>query len=262
MTRFLISICFVLAIMLRGGVPAAAQDEAPVVLYLKTNLPEALVYTDSLYLGRANQHAFTIPADRKELRLVAPDLASWSVQAITADIEAGPGDTLTLTVDFPYYYQIESVPFDARVFLEQPQARTLLGETPLVYTSTEPLRGMIFVTKDGYIAERFTPGEEIWNFHRTVLTREEIEEAIAEGHWKPEGKSRKWLAIAAGGVSLASGIAAVAFKAKADRRYDRYVLTGDPTLRGGFERYDRYAAISLGAMQVGIGVLAIRLVLD
>ena len=240
-----------------------AQDEGAVVVHLQTNLPEALVYSDSVFLGQADLRVFSLEKSQSEIRLVAPSIDSWSIPSVGTHIDASPGDTIQVKLDFSYYYQIESVPFDARVFLEQPDTRTLLGSTPLKYTSDKPLKGMLLVSSEGYESVRFSPGEEIWNYHRTVMTREEeIEESIAEGYWKPDRKTGPWLELIAGSVALASGIAAIRFKAKADRRYDRYALSGDPTLRPGFERYDRYAAVSLGAMQVGIGVLAIRMVID
>ena len=260
--RFLSGIVALIAGFVLNG-QCLAQD-ATYVVYLQTNFPEALVYSDSLYLGPASLGVFHVPGQDDELRLVPPAVDMWSVPAVRKHIDASPGDTVRVSIDFPYHYQIESVPFTAQVFLEQPGARTLLGTTPLSHQVMEPLRGMLLVQKDGFEPERFSPGEAVWNYHRTVLREEEIiEEAIAEGkYWKPERRAGRWLEIAAGSVALVSGVAAIHFKAKADRRFDRYAISGDPTLRGGFERYDRYAAVSLGAMQVGLGVLAFRLVID
>ena len=54
---------------------------------------------------------------------------------------------------------------------------------------------------------------------------------------------------------------AVHFKFKADRRYDRYVETGDPALRPAIKRYDTYSGVALGVMQAGAGLFAVRLIL-
>ena len=47
----------------------------------------------------------------------------------------------------------------------------------------------------------------------------------------------------------------------ADNRFDRYQETGDPLLRPTIRTYDTRSAVALGAMQAGVGVFAIRLVL-
>jgi hypothetical protein len=61
-------------------------------------------------------------------------------------------------------------------------------------------------------------------------------------------------------VALAAGIVAVHYKFKGDDLYDEYNETGDPALRNNIDRYDNYSAIALGTMQIGVGVLAFRMV--
>jgi len=239
---------------------SAGQDVLPVVIDLKTNFPESIVYADSLYLGRAENRLIEVPATTNLLWLVPPATDSWSLAPISIALSAAPGDTLDLTLNFQYHYKLESVPFSAQVFIERPYERLLLGETPLLYKSDTPLRGMLLVSKEGYEPKRFTPGEELWNHHYVELELEN--EQLAEEYWRPQKRSGRWIDVLVGSASLASGIVAIHFKMKADRRYDEYARSGNPALRGGFERYDRYAAISLGAMQVGLGVLAVRFVID
>ena len=94
----------------------------------------------------------------------------------------------------------------------------------------------------------WTPGEKIWNQHYITLEENVDEVQLAKAFWRPGDKSTRWIDYLAGGVAVASGVMAVRFKTKADRRYARYERSGDPTLRPGFERFDRYAAISLGTI--------------
>lgn len=238
----------------------SAQETSNIVVDLKTNLDESIVYADSLLLGRALNGRFEVPAMTKKIWLVPPEVDSWSISPLYAELSAVPGDTVALSMNFQYHYKLESIPFAAEVFFEQPNERVLLGETPLDYKSDLPLRGMLLVSKEGFKPKRFSPGEDLWNHHYVELELEN--EALAEEYWHPGKKSGRWLNILAGGAVIASGVAAIRFKSKADSRYDEYALSGDPALRGGFERYDRYAAISLGTMQAGIGFLAVRFVLD
>lgn len=252
--------CFLLVFALSFPKGLAAQESSRVVIDLTTNLDDSIVYADSLYLGRAMDGRFEVSATTNKIWLVPPNVDSWSIAPLFAEISAVPGDTIQLAMYFQYHYKLESIPFDAEVFIEKPGKRTLLGETPLDYKSDMPLRGMLLVSKDGFKPKRFTPGEDLWNQHYVELELED--EALAEEYWHPGKRSGRWLNVLVGGAVLASGVAAIRFKSKADSRYDQYALSGDPSLRGGFERYDRYAAISLGTMQAGIGFLAVRFVID
>ncbi|MEM0964322.1 MAG: prenyltransferase, partial [Bacteroidota bacterium] len=69
-----------------------------------------------------------------------------------------------------------------------------------------------------------------------------------------------------GAAALAAGAVAVHFKFRADSVDDRYRSEtsperGDEALLDEALRLDRYSAAALGAMQVGVGVLALRFVL-
>jgi len=253
--------CLLVTVLALSFVDTFAQNG--VVVRLQTNLPDALVYADSVRVGRAASDFFLIPRSTRRLRLVPSKSDSWSITPIWRDIALSTGDTLSLELNFPYHYKIESNPFGAEVFLETPEGRSRLGDTPLLHTADSPLRGMLFVHKEGFESQRLTPGDEVWNHHHLALdVLEEGTLAAAVEVWIPKRQSRKWITYVAASTALVSGVLAVHYKLKADSRYDRYALSGDPNLRGGFERMDRNAAIALGTMQVGLGVLAIRLIIN
>ena len=193
--------------------------------------------------------------------LFPPQLDSWSISPLVQPIDLTLSDTVEVEVNFPFHYKVESIPYEANVYWEKVDERVLIGATPLLYLSEDPIRGMLLVTREGYEPLRLTPGEEIWNFHHVDLVPVSAGQEVVETYWHPEKRTGRWIDVAAGGVAIVSGILAIRYKTKANRRFDRYALSGNPELRSGFERYDRYSAISLGAMQAGIGVLAIRFVL-
>lgn len=262
-TGFLFGLLAALLLVSAIGMPAQSHAQAlsSRVVEIRTNVENAMVYADSVYIGRASDKFFTLSHTTKTLRLVPPNLDSWSMSPLVADLETEQGDSLVLDLDFLYHYRVESVPYDAQVFLETPGERILLGDTPLLYAIDDPIRGMLLVTKSGFEPLRITPGEKIWNQHYISLETKIVEEELAKAFWKPGNKSTRWIDYVAGGVALASGVMAVRFKTKADRRYARYENSGDPDLRPGFERFDTYSAVALGTMQVGIGVIAVRLIL-
>ncbi len=253
-------------VWLLGGVgvlpdTAHAQALTSRMIDLRSNMGSAMVYVDSVYIGRVSDQFFTVPSTAQYLILVPPSIDSWAIPPLESNLQQLAGDTLKMSLDFQYHYRVESIPYDAQVFVETPGDRTLLGDTPMLQAFDDPIRGMLLVVKDGYEPLRLTPGEEIWNQHHVSLKEKMVEDG-PHAFWKPGNKSSRWVSMLAGGVALASGALAVHYKFKADRRYARYEETGDPDLRPGFERYDRYAGVALGTMQVGIGVLAVRLVLN
>jgi hypothetical protein len=249
----------VLALGSLAGSPAGAQ---PRVVVLTSNMPEALVYADSLWLGRAGEQVFTLPPTAQRLRLVSASPGVWSVAPREALLDDIRTDTLHLTLHFPYQYQIESIPFGAPVYRSTPQGRVLLGETPLQYTQDQPLQDTLLLDLHGYLVERIVPGTAQWNRHtRTLRPVDEQVLATPALKWDTPRRRNRWIDYAALGTSLVSGVVAVHYKIRADHRYDRYLENGDPTLRPDIERYDRYSGIALGVMQGGLGLVALRLVL-
>ena len=73
-------------------------------------------------------------------------------------------------------------------------------------------------------------------------------------------KRRKWINYTAAGTSVVAGILAIHFRTKADNRFDDYLETGNPALKKQVQRLDVQSGLALGAMQIGVGVIAFRLV--
>ena len=70
----------------------------------------------------------------------------------------------------------------------------------------------------------------------------------------------KWINYTAAGTSLVAGILAIHFRTKADNRFEDYLETGNPGLKKQVQRLDVQSGLALGAMQLGVGVIAFRLV--
>ena len=87
---------------------------------------------------------------------------------MTAPFTATTGDTLELRLPFPYHYHIETIPYGASVFLETPEGRLPVGETPVLYKVPHVPGGPFIIERQGYMPEQLMPGQEVWN--RYVLT--------------------------------------------------------------------------------------------
>ena len=241
--------------------PAAAQGQAAV--QVSTNWPEAVVYADSLRLGLADESTtYQIPARTGRIRLVPPERATWSIQPVSAPLSVAPGDTASLTMDFPYHYRIESIPYGVTVYHRaEAGERRALGQTPLLYKTERPLQDPLVIDEPGYQVADIQPGQDIWNEHLVELTPTTSQSERAVVSWEPPAQRRSWIDIAAVGVAAAAAAVSIHYKFKADRLYEEYQQSGDPALRPDIKTYDTRAAVSLGVMQVGFGVFAIRLAL-
>lgn len=259
--------CLLLVAVVALTTVPTASGQAPGggegVVVVSTNLPEAVLYADSVRIGPVSDGAHhRLEAGARTLRLVAPSSVSWSVEPVERRVTIGATDTVTVDLRFPYHYAVTSVPFGASVYAETPGGRVALGETPLVHVQPEPLTGMLVVERPAYATERFAPGASVWNPVDAVLTP--VAPAPSAAHevaWEPPTQRLQWLDYASLAVAVGAGALAVHYKFKADRLYDRYAETTDPALRPDIKAYDTRSGVALGVMQGGIGLFAIRLVL-
>jgi hypothetical protein len=241
----------------------AAQDEA--ALRVTANAPDAVLFADSVRLGRAGQELFRVESGRHRLRLTPGDADSWSAPAATRTVRLAPGETLRVAMRIPYRYHVGSAPFGASVYLRRAAGRKRLGKTPLLYESERPLRSSLVVEKSGYEAAVIEPDSARWTEYTVQLSPSaDMPSAATEVDWSPPERRRTWIDATAGGVALAAGATAIYYKFEADRINDKYrsgPQQGDESLRPRFERYDRRSAVALGVMQAGITVFAVRLAL-
>jgi len=244
-------------------------DTTAVPGYVRVAAPVAgaALYADGERLGSADG-VYAVAATATTFTLVEEGGGAWNARqtAVTLDAPPASGDTTVLALSLPVRYQITTIPPGADVVLETPGgAQEALGTGPLVVDRPERLSGRFVATRPGYFEASAAPGDSGVNHVRLVLRPLTPEEGVA-ANWRAPRRSRAWIDYAAAGVALASAAVAVHYKFQADAVDDRYRLPdsaerGDPALRAEAERLDRNALFGLVGMQLGLGVLAIHLVL-
>ena len=259
-----------LACALAAG-PSAAQDLpadsaqaiAPGRVLVESNLAEGLLYVDEVPVGAVGEGGeFELEPGVYALVLREPNREAWQVRQARAEVVVRSGETTAVRLDVPYRYRVESFPYGATVSLVGAAGEEVLGETPLDLQTEAPLDGDLVVAIPGHGSARQPAGtaaDNRYSFVLKPLTGED--ERTAGVGWDEADRPNVWIDVAAVGLALTAGAVSVYYKFKGDDLYDVYARSGDPTLRPEFERYDTYSAVALGAMQVGIGVFAIRLVL-
>ncbi len=237
-------------------------SEETVHVRVSTNSADALLFADSVLIGRVPSGFVSIPPETERLRLTIRDAKSWSIQPVEKRLDAAVGDSIEIHLNFPYHYRIESIPFGAKVHVEQGKEWDYLGSTPLLHTTNAPLDNILVIEHAGYVLERLDPGLDIWNRHVIMLKpSDELDPTAAQVNWKPPKQRRAWIDYAALGTALAAGMVAVHYKFKADDLYSRYEDTADPALRDDIHAYDVRSGVAFGVMQGGLGLFAIRLIL-
>lgn len=251
----LLGLTLALSLVWITGRPGRAQSQA--LLKVNTNTSQGVVYLDSLRLGPAKDSPWHVPADTYRVTVMPRSEHSWSQPRPSRQVVAAPGDSLSLRLNFPYAYLIHTVPSEATVWLRTGRRQRRLGKTPLTYWQTTPVQGTFVVNKAEFDSVHVTPGREIWNMHKVQLVGPH--RPFVERHSQLPGKNQKgWLTYLAAGVAVVSGGAAVYFR----HRANQLKRSGLPVKRAKGRRYRRLSMGALVTMQAGIGVLAVRFILD
>ncbi len=227
---------------------------------IETNNLAANVFADSTWIGVASARLFEVPAGTKRISLVPSSADAWSIPSVQHSLDSGSEEPLSLTLNFPYFYNLESIPSNAEVFARQDGKEIMLGYTPFTYSAESPLEGQLYFRREGFLEREVEPGDELWNRHLVSLPMKDYSGGTTDVRMGIRTQRRKWIDIAAVGTAVTAGVLAIHFKSKANQKFDRYKETGDPGLKNDIDLLDLYSGIALGTMQVGLGVFAFRLI--
>ena len=266
--------CTMLALLLAalpasGQAPLPGSEDADSIaattgtVVVETNFPEGMLYLGDRLLGPAEAGRFELAAGTHTLELREHAIEAWQPRRAEREVTVEAGEMVEARLDVPYRYRVESFPYGATVSLEGEGEARVLGTTPLDLSVEQPLDGTLVVRKPGFASAEQAPGEAADNRYSLVLRPLDFAAGTTAEVGLPSRRDpNTWIDVAAVSLALGAGAVAVYYKFKGDDEYEAYARSGgDPALRDDFERYDTYSAVALGAMQVGIGVFAIRLVL-
>jgi hypothetical protein len=238
-----------------SGSPAdSLAQKGTARLRIVTDVDSAIVVLGGNVVGRTPFVAESLSAGVYQLEILHPDMANWMTPTIADTIRIVGGENTTLKYTLVGGILVQSVPDGASVVVRD----SILGVTPLaLLVGRFPRGGMIQVKKAGFepvlvdlsLAKRGVLTVPLRRQPGPAGEGDESGLVISRG----QGGKTARLYISAG-VLLVSGIATVWFKNAADQRQEAYSVTGDPFLLAESKRLDTAAGISLGVLQVNIGL--------
>ncbi len=211
------------------------------------------LFLDEQLLENNSDHKKHLPPGKHVIQLTPPDRSVWRVGDWKKEFEITSGESLAITIPEIKYLYINSIPFDATVFLND----SLTGKTPLFITWTNPKNDILRIQMDGY-KDYLIPSHDLKTDYLNI--RLETDKAVNEIHlqkvlhFKNKRTQKKLLTYSMLGLTLISGVTTIYLRQEADQRYDRYLAAGLPAdMNKLFEEtkdYDRYAAIAYGTFQL------------
>ncbi len=246
-----------LALLLLVAGPAVAQTA-----YLRVDAPAGEVAVDGARAGEAGEW-IGVEAGTREVVLL-DDAQAWDPRRAAATVTVAAGDSATVALALPTRLRVETLPIRALVVRERGATRDTLGTAPLTVETDGPV--VLIAIRDGYQEVRQAVGAQT---SAVTLVLPLSADAVPETALLPTQRStagRTFTDVGIGVAALAAGAVAVHYKFRADDADDRYRAENGPDFRNEAVRQealrlDRASAVALGAMQVGIGVLALRFVL-
>ena len=195
-------------------------------------------------------------------------VGAWNPRVDSVRVALAAGDTARVALALPTRTRIETRPRGAAVAIVRPDgSRQRVGTAPLAVDLPPGSLAEVEVSLPGYATVRRAVGERpalevVLAPEPGVRTPPDVQTFAT----RRASRRRTLVDLGIGAATLAAGAVAVYYKFEADSVDDRYrdsesLQRGDEALRQEALRLDRRSAVALGAMQVGVGVLAIRFVL-
>jgi hypothetical protein len=239
-----------------------AQSVNHAVVSIETKQPGLAVIIDGKNAGFTPLQNLPLAPGKHEIAVRRAQPESWLDYDWVEICSLQAGDTLKLTPRFFMGYSLNSTPFGAEVYING----ILQGTTPLVWRLPEGEIVDVEIRKTGFQAESLQIGKidesvSAMRLYAVVLKPEKNVTMPREFEGSPQqadlSRQRHTL-LSAAGVSLASGIAAILLKGKADYYYEQYLTASLPSKRDisykYAQMYDLYSNMATVVFEVSFAV--------
>lgn len=248
------------------AIPAFAQQSAPshqAYVSVESQHLRLPVLIDGKEVGFTPLRNWPLPPGQHEIAVKRSSPESWLDFDWTETCSLQAGDTLQFVARFLKGYALSSTPFGAEVYVNE----ILQGTTPLVLRLPEGEVASVEIRKNGYqsahlqVGKTSEAGQPATRLYAVTLKAEQdlaLVQEIEQSRRRFHVSRNRRIALAAAGLSLASGVAAILLKDKADNFYQQYLTTGRPAAReSAYQRavdYDRYSGIATAVFEASFAV--------
>ena len=224
------------------------------------------VVVDGETRGIAGEPVEVSPGER--LVWLVDEVGSWNPRIDSSRVVLAAGDTVRLAMALPIRTRIETDPVGAEITLVSADGtQRELGPAPVTVDLEDNALVELIAQADGYARlRRSLDGASSVHLMLVPEAGMRVEPVVQTFATRRAARRRTLIDLGIGAATLAAGAVAVYYKFEGDEVDDRYrdpesLQRGDEALRQEALRFDRRSGVALGAMQVGIGVLALRFVL-
>jgi len=245
--RYLTHFLFLLFLI---PIPLFAQSG---FLKIDNNKVKLRIVIDDTLTIMSNFQAIELEAGWHDVSILNPKRGTWNYNDSKTLVHIVAKDTTIIVPEFSIPLSIQTDPFDAQVYLNE----KWLGTTPLHIDLSPSTSGTLFLRKElflpisipldsinsGTINVSLPP-----NHHEQALFHQTFEQN------RREYKRQKITTLSLMAVTLCSGFATAYFNDQAEQHYEKYLQTGNISQTDNHyrnaQKYDRYAAVSLGVFEV------------
>jgi hypothetical protein len=245
------------------AVSTFAQQSAPshqAYISVESQHPDLPVLIDDKEVGFTPLRHWPLPPGKHEIAVKRSSPESWLDFDWTETCSLQAGDTLTFVARFLKGYSLNSTPFGAEVYANG----ILQGTTPMVLRLPEGEMANVEIRQAGYqsaqvqIGEAGQPETRLYTVTLKAARETALIREVEQSRRRFQASKNRRIAWMAAGVSLASGVAAILLKDKADHFYEQYLTTSRPAAReSAYQRavdFDRYSGIATGAFEASFAV--------
>lgn len=188
------------------------------------------------------------------VRVFPPGPALWSEPPKVDTIHVAAAETTLVRYSFPVLRAVYSSPSGAEVVTRG----AVLGRTPLLVSDS--IRSPLLMRLQGFLPDSVKPVEG----HAVFASLQPVPGVkVEEVLLKPtELLPRSNGLLIAGAATIATGVAAVIFKQKADRAFDSYLESRNQAFLDRTHRFDTYSSIGLALMEAGTALLVFLLLAE
>jgi hypothetical protein len=222
------------------------------IISVRADFPGLLIFLDGDSIGKTPLSNYRTTVGNHKLIVQPPDWPAWDYRAFNVAFGAAAGDTLSFKATFPQNVFVNSIPYDANVYLNG----QIVGKTPLMLSLIGSGNDTIRIEKEGYVTFETKPDSSTkilsieLKEHKAWRERQSAEKNAKD---KRIGKNRKLL-FSSLGVAVTTGLLTLHFRSKGNDEYGLYEQAANPSLMNEhFDRaqyYDDLAGISYAVFEV------------